>query len=116
MAARVFVEPPVSPPRDVVVWALMGLTMVPPLAEDREKREALAEDVPGELMEALDAEYTEARFRTPCAPYTLIGFCSQSSEVVVFNKYVFLRCRLARRRFREQNNGMTNVRQYPILA
>lgn len=69
IAARAFVDDtPVSPPRDVVVWVLMGLMIVPPLppAEVREKREALTE-VEGELMEALEAEYTEARFRTPCA-------------------------------------------------
>ena len=68
MAARVFVDDtPVSPPRDVVVWVLMGLTMAPPLppAEVREKREGLTEE--GELREALEAEYTEARLRAPCA-------------------------------------------------
>lgn len=68
MAARVFVDNTVAALRDVVVWVLMGLTMVPPLADDKEKREALAEDVPGELMEALEAEYIEVRFRAPWAP------------------------------------------------
>jgi hypothetical protein len=68
MAARVFVDNTAATLRDAAVWVLIGLTMVPPLADDTEKREALAEGVPGELMEALEAEYTEVRFRAPWAP------------------------------------------------